>query len=651
MVFTVLGGIGIFLVGMLLLTDGLKTAAGSALRELLKRFTGNRFTAVASGAAVTALVQSSSATTLMTIGFVSAGLLSFQGAVGVIFGANLGTTSTGWIVSTIGLKVRVAEWTMPFIGLGALAWLVFDGRRAALDAVLAEYVPARRWFGGLTRRPRRVRVADRVPLRARGLPPTAFAVVLVEYEQGEPDQFGLLLSLVPEGRRGGVEAAAGWAVAAEIRNAAGERWLLVDGLALPEVCGALPGLFRARTRLAGERGGLVFVPEPGARFNGVEGMPVLGRAEQSNTSVHYPGQFVFKAIRRLEPGVHPQVELGELLAKTPAAGMVPRLAGYVEYVRDGARPAVAAVIEAAVPHQYDAWTFATEQLERMLEEVAAARLEAPKVSEADHPLELGPAPEGLAGFAGGWLEFAETLGRRTAELHAALAGIAHPDFAPERYTPFYQRALAQGFRVQARRSLRALRRCLPTLSAEAVALAGLVLEKEPALLERLQQVARRKLESLRIRCHGDLHLGQVLVNGREPVFIDFEGEPARSLGERRLRRSPLRDVAGMVRSFHYASRAGLRQVVEGHAAGTGTDLERWALGWYLWTSRAYLDGYFAAARASGLPGGSDEEHRFLLDTFVLDKAFYELGYELDHRPDWAEIPLRGLLLAAAQEGL
>ncbi|WP_297676532.1 maltose alpha-D-glucosyltransferase [Tepidiforma sp.] len=544
-----------------------------------------------------------------------------------------------------------AEPVLPEIAVDVSPEEVFDGRRAALDAVLAEYVPARRWFGGLTRRPRRVRVADRVPLRARGLPPTAFAVVLVEYEQGEPDQFGLLLSLVPEGRRGGVEAAAGWAVAAEIRNAAGERWLLVDGLALPEVCGALPGLFRARTRLAGERGGLVFVPEPGARFNGVEGMPVLGRAEQSNTSVHYPGQFVFKAIRRLEPGVHPQVELGELLAKTPAAGMVPRLAGYVEYVRDGARPAVAAVIEAAVPHQYDAWTFATEQLERMLEEVAAARLEAPKVSEADHPLELGPAPEGLAGFAGGWLEFAETLGRRTAELHAALAGIAHPDFAPERYTPFYQRALAQGFRVQARRSLRALRRCLPTLSAEAVALAGLVLEKEPALLERLQQVARRKLESLRIRCHGDLHLGQVLVNGREPVFIDFEGEPARSLGERRLRRSPLRDVAGMVRSFHYASRAGLRQVVEGHAAGTGTDLERWALAWYLWTSRAYLDGYFAAARANGLPGGSDEEHRFLLDTFVLDKAFYELGYELDHRPDWAEIPLRGLLLAAAQEGL
>jgi maltose alpha-D-glucosyltransferase/alpha-amylase len=107
----------------------------------------------------------------------------------------------------------------------------------------------------------------------------------------------------------------------------------------------------------------------------------------------------------------------------------------------------------------------------------------------------------------------------------------------------------------------------------------------------------------------------------------------------------------MVRSFHYASRVGLRQVVEGHAAGTGTNLEGWAHGWYLWTSRAYLEGYLAVARANGLPGGNEEEERFLLDTFVLDKAFYELGYELDHRPGWAEIPLRGLLLAAAQEGL
>ncbi len=139
MFLTLIGGVGIFLVGMMLLTEGLKTAAGSALRRLLRRFTGNRFTALATGALVAALTQSSSATTLMTIGFVSAGLLSFQGAVGVIFGANLGTTSTGWIVSTVGLKVQVAEWTLPLIGLGALAWLLFDGRRAAGGMAIAGF--------------------------------------------------------------------------------------------------------------------------------------------------------------------------------------------------------------------------------------------------------------------------------------------------------------------------------------------------------------------------------------------------------------------------------------------------------------------------------------------------------------------------------
>lgn len=139
MLFSLIGGIGIFLVGMLLLTDGLKTVAGSGLRAVLQRFTGNRIAAVLSGALITGLVQSSSATTLATIGFVSAGLLGFQAAVGVIFGANLGTTSTGWIVSTLGLKVRIAEWTLPFIGVGALAWLTLGGRRAAAGMALAGF--------------------------------------------------------------------------------------------------------------------------------------------------------------------------------------------------------------------------------------------------------------------------------------------------------------------------------------------------------------------------------------------------------------------------------------------------------------------------------------------------------------------------------
>ncbi|WP_322796290.1 maltose alpha-D-glucosyltransferase [Tepidiforma sp.] len=528
---------------------------------------------------------------------------------------------------------------------------LFDGRRQALDEVLAGYVPARRWFAGLSRRPRRTRVVDRVQLRGKGLPQTTFVVVMVEYEQGEADRFGLLLSAVGLERRAAVEAAAPWAVVAEVEAEDGGRQVVVDGLALPEVCSALPGLLRSRGRLSGERGMLAFVPEPGARLNGVEGTPQLSRGEQSNTSVVFPGQFVFKAIRRLEEGTHPQVELGELLAKTPAARMVPRIVGRVEYVREGAKPAVAGVLEAAIPHQYDAWTFATGELERMLEAVAAARVAAPEVAERAHPLLAGPPLESMLEYGAAWLGFARVLGERTAELHAALAGIEHPDFTPERYTPFYQRALAQGLRVQARRSLRALRRCLPTLSPEAVEAAGRVLELEGALIERLQAVANRKLESLRIRCHGDLHLGQVLVSGREPIFIDFEGEPARSLGERRTRRSPLRDVAGMVRSFHYASEAGLRQVTEAHATGAGTDLGQWARAWYLWTAQAYLEGYFAVAKAHGLPGGSAEEHRFLLDTFVLEKAFYELGYELDRRADWAVIPLRGLLLAAAEAGL
>ncbi|WBL35250.1 hypothetical protein O0235_10675 [Tepidiforma flava] len=401
----------------------------------------------------------------------------------------------------------------------------------------------------------------------------------------------------------------------------------------PEVCSALPGLFtRARTRLAGERGGLVFVPEPGVRFNGLEAAPILSRAEQSRTRrVHYPGQYVFKAIRRLEPGVHPQVERGRTAGEDAGRGHgMPRLAGYVEYVREGMRPAVAGVIEAAVPHQYDAWTRVRDGAAGA--DAGGGRGGATGSAEGERggPSAGGRAGAGGAGGVRGGMarRSRQTLGRRTAELHAALAGIAHPDFAPERYTPFYQRALAQGFRVQARRSLRALRRCLPSLSAEAVALAGLVLEKEPALLERLQQVARRKL---REPAHPV---------PRRPASRAGAGERA-GAGVHRLRRragavagraaaaalAAARTWPGWSRSFHYAdSRAGLRQVVEGHAAGTGTDLERWALGWYLWTTAGRTSTGTSPWRGrADCRAAATQEHRFLLDTFVLDKAFLRAG--------------------------
>jgi maltose alpha-D-glucosyltransferase/alpha-amylase len=259
-----------------------------------------------------------------------------------------------------------------------------------------------------------------------------------------------------------------------------------------------------------------------------------------------------------------------------------------------------------------------------------------------------PVPVEMIERAGGWLDLARVLGERTAQLHMALASRSEdPDFAPEGYTPFYQRALAEGLRARARRTFQLLRGQLARLDPPVAELASQVLAAEKAILARLHGVAGRTLAGQRLRIHGDFHLGQVLFTGKDFVIIDFEGEPARSLGDRRVKRTPLRDVAGMIRSFHYAARTGLRRADESLAAhGSEAELEGWAEAWYLWTSARFLAAYFETAGGSRFIPAEGDEAAFLLDTFLLDKALYEVAYELENRPDWVATPLEGVLAIA-----
>ncbi|HML98062.1 MAG TPA: maltose alpha-D-glucosyltransferase [Tepidiformaceae bacterium] len=523
---------------------------------------------------------------------------------------------------------------------------LLNGRRKSLEAALSAYLPGRRWFGAKSRNARRLTIIEAVPFRTRNQPDSAYVLARVEYDQGEPDSYAILLSAVPADRAAAIERTVPWALITTIADRGGTVLHLVDGLALPEVATAFLDAFRSRAKFSSARGTLAFSVEPGFRYRpGPDEPPAaIHRGEQSNTSVIYPGRFILKFIRRIEPGIHPQVEMQRFLRGTQFGGSVPHLAGTISYSAPGQKAAFVGVLEELVTAQYDAWTFAVDELGRMLEEVAAARIDPPAVPRRAHPLDAPPTPPAMREAAASWLQFARTLGERTGHLHAALASDREdPAFAPERYTPFYQRALAQAFRSQARDAFRGLRGKLDALDEAAREHAESVLAGESAILQRLQAVAGRPLASARIRCHGDLHLGQVLIAGREPIFIDFEGEPVRSLGERRVKRSPLRDVAGMLRSFHYASRHALRELVESQAAGSGTDLETWARAWNLWSAAEYLAGYFDVAGSTGLLPSAPEEHRFLLDSFLLDKALYEVRYELDNRPTWVDIPLQGII--------
>jgi maltose alpha-D-glucosyltransferase/alpha-amylase len=251
-------------------------------------------------------------------------------------------------------------------------------------------------------------------------------------------------------------------------------------------------------------------------------------------------------------------------------------------------------------------------------------------------------PEAATRTVGAYLDSARLLGQRTAELHAALA--SDPDelaFAPEHISQQDQRSIYQSLNGVALRSMELLRSQLKKLPEDAREEARLVLDLEPKIASALRAFLGRRLTTTRIRVHGDYHLGQVLYTGHDFVIIDFEGEPTRTLYERRLKRLALRDVAGMLRSFHYASQAALKAAQVPPEALARVQL--WLRFWVESVSATFLRGYLSTAGAASFVPQSPDDLEMQLKTMLLEKALYELRYELNMRPDWVRIPLRGIL--------
>jgi maltose alpha-D-glucosyltransferase/alpha-amylase len=227
-------------------------------------------------------------------------------------------------------------------------------------------------------------------------------------------------------------------------------------------------------------------------------------------------------------------------------------------------------------------------------------------------------------------------------MHLALSSRPEEtDFTPEPFSLFYQRSLFQSMRTLLRRVMQTLKGQLRNLPDPLQAEASLLLGSEARILSRLQRITSAKLDATRIRIHGDYHLGQILYTGKDFIIIDFEGEPARALTERRLKHSPFRDVAGMLRSFHYASHSALLREAAPRPDDTPA-LKPYADLWYQYVAGVYLQSYLDAAGKAPFIPAKKEEAEMLLGIFLLEKAVYELGYELNHRPDWLAVPLRGI---------
>jgi maltose alpha-D-glucosyltransferase/alpha-amylase len=317
------------------------------------------------------------------------------------------------------------------------------------------------------------------------------------------------------------------------------------------------------------------------------------------------------------------------------------LVGWIELERGGSESTLL-LVHGFVASSGDAWSWATNALDRRYDAVLAH----PELATAGDPIVA--AAQGLDGDGGAApfvREMMELLGRRVAQMHAALVWPEDPAFAPERITPFAQRSFYQSLRNLAAQALGLLAARKATLDEALREAADTLLARRAALDAELRSVLAEAPGGRRIRLHGDLHLGQVLFTGRDFVLIDFEGEPARSLAERRRRRSALYDVAGMLRSFHYAAELALTEATEGSPlrAEDVARLRPWARRWVDVVSRAFLHGYFAqAGDAEWLPADESARQR-LLAVHQLEKALYELAYELNNRPALVGVPLFALL--------
>jgi len=524
---------------------------------------------------------------------------------------------------------------LPLIQLEEDQDILGEGAAAELEAALDWHIRSRRWFGGKARKLKRVSVQDAISVPST---PASLLIVKVSYADGDPETYALpVAEKYGKSAEGMMRDHPESAVAVLERD--GASGLLCDAFRDGNFCNQILRLISKKAKLQGRAGRVlgsrtsVFRALAGTPEGNVLVTPMKG--EQSNSSVILNERMILKLYRRLHPGTHPEVELGGFLNPRAAALGIPRSGGSITYESpEGARTALA-MLQGFIPNEGDAWALTLDELGGYFERVISRGITSSL-----------PGPDKSHGLLGPFLSSVRLLGERTARLHMALsADNRSKDFAPEPITDFNKKSLYHGLVGQAERSLQLLKNCLRTLPPGTMDDAENTLLVLPRIRELFQRVRSRRHAGMRIRCHGDLHLGQVLNTGKDFAIIDFEGEPERSLSYRRIKSSPLRDIAGMLRSFHYAAHAALLRSTAG-APQRPEDARRllpWAELWFSQVRAAYTGAYLETADGARFLPKEREDFDALLDVFLMEKALYELQYELNNRPDWVGLPLKGIL--------
>jgi maltose alpha-D-glucosyltransferase/alpha-amylase len=530
----------------------------------------------------------------------------------------------------------------------------FSGKadRPVLEEAFSAFITRSPWFGSRNRPLRRTSIHEVFAL-TRGSDQWYLVVLKAEYLSGDDELYAVPLTCAdgPEAER--LLTDHPFEAVATLKFKGGRTTgLLADATADPAFGDMVLQAFVQRRYVPGSRSHLRATTTPAFRKlqpkGGTYPPARLMPAEPHGTMLAFGDRLTLRFIRRLSLGTHPGLEVGRQLTEKGFPHCAP-VAGALELQTDTSELMTLAVLQGYVTHQGTAWDCALAHLRRFFESVrsrngADAPPELPPGSPAAM-LELSTAPEARE-LIGDFLELADLLGRRTAAMHACLASITHlPEFKPEPFSKLYQRSLYQSMRTLAGRSFPLLRWQFNRLLEDTRALAADVLGREPEIQARFKALLDSKITAVRIRCHGDYHLRHVLYTGSDFVIAGFEGNPDHPIPARPIKSSALWDVAGMLRSFHYASQAvRIEAAAENRADGESDDghLSGWAEFWRRWVGAQFLKSYLQETSGSRLIPATREELQLLLDTLLLERAVVELGHEIQHRPQWAEIPLSAI---------
>ena len=541
----------------------------------------------------------------------------------------------GYVEKTETPVLQVSEWEQLFMN---------KTKDRLENYVLPGYLKTCRWFGGKSRVIQNISIVNKVKIPVKNLP-AMLITFEINYNDGLPEIYQLPLGFISQKKEEEYREVPNKGIIAKL-EVEGKDGYLFDAVYSESFRNVLFRNIRKGRRLKSGKGNLVFYHGE----NELEGEPKIIHskilnAEQSNTSLIFENKYFLKLYRKLDDTINPDLEITRYLTEKTEYKNSPRFVGAIEYEAEKKNIIVLGMMQDLIPNQGDAWDYTKDALKRFFERVLTRNKEHEfeDIGSDLTPINFEDLSENMQDLLE--MIFPERiylLGQRTAEMHKALA--EHPeekDFEHEPFSLHYQRSLFSSLQSLTRNAFQNLQKNMRNLPEDVQPEAKEVLEMKTDVLKCFKRVFDHKIPIMKIRTHGDYHLGQVLWTGKDFVIIDFEGEPARSFSERRLKRSPLRDVAGMVRSFHYAAYSILldsefqQQTKEG-------GLDNWAETWYYLITRMFLKGYYDHVGENNFIPEDEADIEILMETFLLEKAIYELNYELNNRPDWVMIPLRGI---------